>query len=336
MASLQLLEQAAPTLVWPVKFCLAITTTLYLLSLITGNVSQADRVWTFLPTVYAVYYALIPLWPNSALALFPYTPSNAPYFVASTFSPRAVMMATLIVLWMYRLSYNTWRRGLFSLKDEDYRWELLRQQIPNKNIILFILPLPTHMAVHQPHSPLSTSDYVLCALALLTNVVQFTADNQQWSYQNYKHSGVLNANEWPGARIQWTKQDAERGFVTRGLWAWSRHPNFLCEQTFWILINLFPILSPASPHLTAPPHKITDLTPLLPSLVITSLFYSSTLFSESVSRGKYTAAYPAYQERVAMFIPLFTPVWGLWLSIRGKKEATDRLVYGAGDHKKTE
>lgn len=28
-------------------------------------------------------------------------------------------------------------------------------------------------------------------------------------------------------------EDVDRGFVTRGLWAWSRHPNFACEQTTW-------------------------------------------------------------------------------------------------------
>jgi steroid 5-alpha reductase family enzyme len=65
---------------------------------------------------------------------------------------------------------------------------------------------------------------------LLTRA-QFTADNQQNSYQNFKHSGgVPDPNAWPGARLAWTAADAKRGFVSHGLWAWSRHPNFLCEQ----------------------------------------------------------------------------------------------------------
>lgn len=34
------------------------------------------------------------------------------------------------VMWMLRLSYNTYRRGLFSLSDEDYRWQVLRERIP--------------------------------------------------------------------------------------------------------------------------------------------------------------------------------------------------------------
>jgi steroid 5-alpha reductase family enzyme len=31
---------------------------------------------------------------------------------------------------MLRLSYNTYRRGLFSLSDEDYRWAILRAKMP--------------------------------------------------------------------------------------------------------------------------------------------------------------------------------------------------------------
>jgi steroid 5-alpha reductase family enzyme len=69
------------------------------------------------------------------------------------------------------------------------------------------------------------------------------ADNQQYSYQTFKHSvgqdkktqEKLEAmGDWIGARIRWTEDDRKRGFVTKGLWAWSRHPNFLCEQSFWV------------------------------------------------------------------------------------------------------
>ena len=109
-----------------------------------------------------------------------------------------------------------------------------------QNILLFMLAIPTHNAAVIPPSQraLGTSDYVLAALSLITVAFEFVADNQQYSYQTFKRSGVLNKNEWPGARINWTLEDVQRGFVTRGLWAWSRHPNFLCEQTFWVSVLL--------------------------------------------------------------------------------------------------
>jgi steroid 5-alpha reductase family enzyme len=103
-----------------------------------------------------------------------------------------------------------------------------------QNIILFLLGVPAKIAVTQPHSSLGVSDYVLGAFGFLTILTEFIADNQQYSYQTFKRSGKLNPSEWIGARIAWTKRDAERGFVMRGLWAWSRHPNFLCEQSFWV------------------------------------------------------------------------------------------------------
>ena len=103
-----------------------------------------------------------------------------------------------------------------------------------QNIILFLLGVPAKIAVTQPHASLGVSDYVLGAFGFLTVLTESIADNQQYSYQTFKRSGKVSPNEWVGSRIAWTKRDAERGFVTRGLWAWSRHPNFLCEQSFWV------------------------------------------------------------------------------------------------------
>ncbi|KIM84343.1 hypothetical protein PILCRDRAFT_408821 [Piloderma croceum F 1598] len=339
-----------PTFKYPLKFCLATTVTAYVLSLVTGNVSQVDRVWTFLPTFYTAYYALLPLWLREAiLPLWPYTPAEVSSYMREEYSSRALLMLVLVFLWMSRLSYNTWRRGLFNLSDEDYRWSVLRQKVPTwffqvvnltfiaiaQNIILFLLGIPTHTAILQPHTSLEASDYVLAVLALLTLALEFTADNQQYSFQAFKHNGLKhNENEWPGADIRWTEVDAKRGFVTKGLWAWSRHPNFLCEQTFWIIITFFPLLSHSSPSLPSIPlNSITPLYPLAPALVLCGLFFSSTLFTESISRSKYPEKYAMYQDRVAMFVPILTPVWGVWAAYRGKKELVDEALWGNGKGK---
>lgn len=132
-----------------------------------------------------------------------------------------------------------------------------------QNIILFLLGLPTHIAVFQQPATLSTSDYILTSLAIIDLLVEFTADNQQFSFQTYKQTGKINHNEWIGARIQWTPADAKRGFVTRGLWAWSRHPNFLCEQSFWVRHS----------HLTLDPGSHESLFGYLPFHSLLLLFY---------------------------------------------------------------
>jgi steroid 5-alpha reductase family enzyme len=102
------------------------------------------------------------------------------------------------------------------------------------------------VALFQPRSSLETSDYVLASLALLVLFLEFTADNQQYAYQTYKHAFLAKekgatdvkpydeSKQWIGARLSWTPDDARRGFITRGLWRYSRHPNFACEQLFWV------------------------------------------------------------------------------------------------------
>ncbi|KAI0350019.1 DUF1295-domain-containing protein [Trametes cingulata] len=341
MAPIPFYRGISPTLQWPVRFCLYNAAAAYILSIITGNVSQVDRVWTFLPTIYTAYYALLPLWPSKPRLFFwPYVPETVHPDLVQRFSPRALLMFGLVFIWMCRLSYNTYRRGLFNLNDEDYRWAILRKKIPGwlfqvfnltfiaftQNVILFLLGLPTEVAAVQQPSKLSTSDYILGTLALIIIAAEFVSDNQQYSFQTYKRTGVHEQNEWPGARIKWTPADAKRGFVTRGLWAWSRHPNFFCEQSFWAIINLFPLVAPESAYLS--PRSVTSLWPLLPSLVLCTLFFSSTIFTESISLSKYPEGYRAYQKRVAMFVPFLTPVWGLLLRLQGKKEEVDALVYG--------
>ncbi|KAG6868319.1 hypothetical protein C0993_005044 [Termitomyces sp. T159_Od127] len=273
-------------------------------------------------------------------------------------------------------------------QDEDYRWAVLRSKVPawffqvinltfiaaTQNVLLLLLSFPIKTAsTFQPHTPLAKSDYVLAVLALVDLAFEFTADNQQWAFHQYKHAYLAaekgkskvetydKRKHWLGARLNFTPSDAKRGFVTRGLWAYSRHPNFLCEQTFWWIITLFPLLSPLKPDLisTSFPlhlipafsdilhnfpyafypllsHLFQPLADLAPALALSLLFYSSTLFTESISAGKYPKEYKAYQERVGMFSPLRTWEKGLVLAWRGRKKETDDVVWGEGDKEKEE
>ena len=185
-------------------------------------------------------------------------------------------------------------------KNEDYRWAALRTQLPpwlfqvtnltfiaaTQNFLLLLLGLPTYLAsVFQPHTPLVTSDYVLSAIALTILALEFTSDNQQFAFHAYKHAylakekGDANVKaydpkeQWPGARLNWTAGDAKRGFVTRGLWRYSRHPNFACEQSFWVcvLVSVFkyyfrlPLLFHIVGHYPLPPSRpsASQPTPLI-------------------------------------------------------------------------
>jgi hypothetical protein len=105
------------------------------------------------------------------------------------------------------------------------------------------------------------------------------------------------------------------------------HPFRLYLQ---IIITLFPLLSPSSPSLPAIPlNSITPFYPLAPAIVICTLFFSSTLFTESISRSRYPEKYAMYQERVAMFVPFLTPVWVFWTQFRGRREVVDEGLWGS-------
>jgi len=279
-------------------------------------------------------------------------------------------MLALITLWMSRLSYNTYRRGLFNMKDEDYRWAILRSQVPAwlfqiinltfiaiiQNVLLFLLGMPTFIAsALQPHTDLATSDYVLAFIALSILAFEFIADNQQYAFQTYKHSYLAHAKgektvepydekkQWPLARLDWTPSDARRGFITKGLWRYSRHPNFACEQSFWWIITLFPLMAPSPPDLPSFPSIAILSNPdlrkaaleaffkkagllLLPALALSVLFFSSGPYTEAITKKKYPTAYAAYQKRVGMFLPFKAMITEL---AGGKdKEQTDKLVWG--------
>ncbi|EJU04771.1 DUF1295-domain-containing protein [Dacryopinax primogenitus] len=317
-----------PSLTPALYFCAFNILWTYVAGEITGNFSQVDRVWTFLPVIYTAWFTLWPVWNGEELRT------------------RGVLMLALQITWMLRLSYNTFRRGLFSLSDEDYRWPIFRASqhwllikvfhfgfiAVTQNFLLLGIGLPAYWTLFDPPSPLQTSDSILSVLALLLLLLEFTADNQQYAYQSFKHSsGKPGAIRWPGARQAWTEADKRRGFVSRGLWAWSRHPNFACEQLFWFVQNLFPLLGSPTARPLLPSTIPYPLTPILPSLCLSLLFVASTAYTESITLSRYPEAYKAYQARVGKFSPGYTVMKWFWLGVTGKRERVERLVWGEAE-----
>lgn len=95
---LEQIRELPPGLHWPAGFMAGVTALCYVISEITGNVSQVDRLWALLPFVYVVYFALLPLWPTSPfLGVLPYLPKNAPANLSADYSPRALLMLVLTV-----------------------------------------------------------------------------------------------------------------------------------------------------------------------------------------------------------------------------------------------
>lgn len=92
---------------------------------------------------------------------------------------------------------------------------------------------------------------------------------------------------------------------------------------------MFPIFAASYTKFEMSSFDITPAWDIVPALVYCSVFLGSTPLTETITAGKYPG-YKAYQQRVSMFIPWLTPIWGFVLQLRGKKEEIDRIVYGDG------
>lgn len=91
-----------------------------------------------------------------------------------------------------------------------------------------------------------------------------------------------------------TQMELDRGFLASGLWAYSRHPNFACEQMIWFCLFQWSCFSSKT---------VFSWTGAGPIFLI-MLFQGSTWLTELLSAQKYPE-YVYYQRKVAMFIPIW-------------------------------
>ncbi|MCI1984175.1 MAG: DUF1295 domain-containing protein [Bifidobacteriaceae bacterium] len=260
-----------------------ITAACWIASLITKDYSWVDRTWSISPVIYAWVFA----WPAIG------------YGAAGL---RSTLMAVAITAWGARLTFNFARKGGYS-GMEDYRWSIVRKsmkpwqwQIFNllfthiyQNVLLVLITIPVGIAAAYA-SPFGAWDVIfLLAFALLL-IGETTADQQQWNFQQAKKAA--------GGHL-------EPGFVTTGMFKYSRHPNFFCEQAQWWVIYLL--------GASAITHATNGVTmgllggilnwSILGAALLTGLFVGSTMMTESISAKRYPA-YAQYKRTTSAVIPL--------------------------------
>ena len=92
---------------------------------------------------------------------------------------------------------------------------------------------------------------------------------------------------WRVLRRPHLKGDYGRGFLTRGLFAYSRHPNFFAEQSMWWAFYLVAVAAKGGPAAG----QDAWLQPVLVGPVLLSLlFQGSTPFTEDITLRKYPGA----------------------------------------------
>ena len=253
--------------------CGALAALSWLLSLVTGNVSWVDRLWSLAPIGYVAWFASC----------------------ANFRDPRLDLMLVLVAAWGIRLTFNFARKGGYRPSSEDYRWPILRERLgPLKfqlfnatfistvqNLLLLGFTLPAWSALEHP-APLAWTDAGAAILFLLFLLGETIADQQQWNFQREKA-----AKKQCGEAI-------DQPFVTSGLFRYSRHPNFFCEMAIWWSFYLFAVAGGGWIQIS-----------MAGAFVLTLLFQGSTTMTEKISLGKYPS-YADYQRRTSRLIPWLT------------------------------
>jgi steroid 5-alpha reductase family enzyme len=246
----------------------------WVLSVITKEYSWVDRLWSIMPALFAVHFAGYVGFSDARLNL----------------------MAALAVLWGVRLTYNFVRKGGYKSGGEDYRWEEIQQKIgpmwfqvlnatfiaPFQSYLLLLIVVPSYMAYRFIGTPLNALDYAAAIAFAAFFIGETVADEQQWKFQTAKYAAIARG------------ETPEVGFITTGLFRYSRHPNFFCEQAMWWTYYVFSIAAGAG---------WLNWT-ISGAVLLTLLFQASTGLTEKLSARKYPA-YTDYQRTTNRLMPWF-------------------------------
>ncbi len=241
------------------------TVAIFAFSLAFRNSSLYDAYWSVAPLPIAFYWAMRPE-------------------LAEVSPIRLAMVLPLVVLWGVRLTWN-WLRGWQGLGHEDWRYVHMRQKsgalywpvsfagihmMPT--LLVFLACLPLYPALAAGREPLGTLDMVAFVVMLGAIWLEARADKQLRRYRD--------------------SSPPREEFLRSGLWAWSRHPNYLGEMGFWWGLGLF--------GLAANPDWWWTLAG---PLAITLLFRFVSLPMIETRMRERRPAWASWAERSSMVIP---------------------------------
>lgn len=236
---------------------------LWLIHIRIANASIVDPGWAFgLPLLAVTYAVLGPgyLW-------------------------RQWLLAAMAVLWGTRLGLHLAFR-IWGQPEEGRYQELRRQWKTNLALKFFVffefqalldvfLSLPFLFAALNPKPQLSPLEYAGFALWLVAVIGEAVADAQLAAFK---------------------RDPASHGQVCqRGLWHYSRHPNYFFEWLVWVAWALYAL---ASPH--------GWLAVLCPLLMFYFLFRVTGIpATEAQALRSKGEAYQRYQQTTSAFVPWF-------------------------------
>lgn len=123
-------------------------------------------------------------------------------------------------------------------------------------------------------------EWVLYAVHLLLLSCELYADVLQFRFYRRKNTAP------------WKEQKRYRlGFNTFGVWKISRHPNYVCEFSQWIVVYLYLVAVSGGLHFSG-----------MGAIVLVALFAGSTKFAETITSSKYPE-YSEWKKLTSVWIP---------------------------------
>lgn len=265
-----------PLLLANLLFFFNVNVLFWIISLIQNSNWMIDLYWTVIPVMLVHFFATHPL----SLGQYNHWRSKA--------------VIALTWVWSLRLSHNYMRREKWQWgAREDWRFNDMRSQYGkhwwwvsffavylSQQVFLIGVCLPFYV-VHSVDKPLSIWDFVAVLVCLCGIVIAYFADTQLHQFvsrnEKLKELGkpvVLN--------------------LDRGLWYYSRHPNYFGEQLWWWgLVVLSWSLG----------HGWTAVGSLINSMC---LAYVTILVEERMVKQEHRAeAYRLYQKTTSVWVPWF-------------------------------
>ncbi|MFW9865348.1 MAG: DUF1295 domain-containing protein [Candidatus Thorarchaeota archaeon] len=246
---------------------LVATIVIFIGSTIVKNISVYDPYWSITPSIIALYHLLFPQLTNPN-------------------SFRFIIVSILVFLYSVRLTYN-WLRSWQGLNHEDWRYTMYREKMGKKFWLINLAGLQVMPTIQVylgsislfPAISLRTKSFGLVdILALVITggaiLLEAVADQQL-------HKFVKN-------------RESKEEVITTGLWAYSRHPNYLGEILFWWGLYLFALAS-----------DISFFWAIIGPICITILFIFLSIPMMERRNLERKPTYAQYRYQVSMLIPWF-------------------------------
>ncbi len=204
-----------------------------------------------------------------------------PLVLSGAADARALLLAALVVVWAGRLGSFLFAR--IRRDGRDGRFDALKPSLPRflmtwtlQGLWVLLTLAPSLAAMTLQARPLDLFAAVGPAVWAIGFGIEVVADRQKREFRRH-----------PGNHGR---------FITAGLWAWSRHPNYFGEITLWTGVALL-----AAPVLGGWQY-LTLVSPLFVYLLLTRVSGIPLLEARAEERWGGDPAYRAYRDRTP---PLF-------------------------------